>query len=281
MRKGLTILLLAVFLPLMGWALPSEILVDLQLDESSYVCGERIRGVIEVKNMGMEPIRVASTNGPDRIFVEVFRRADNDQLDRSVGRPFVSPFRLKANQGLKLEVFLGDHYDFTVQGNYYARPVLVHNGMRYIGMNRPFNVEPGSKVGSAVQMFANRPNLSRVFELQVLNRRGTPHIFLTAHDEGSGNSRWMTTDIGAVMRRQSKENPPTISILPGGQVIVIHRNAPDSFVRSEFWSLPDALDFRTRQMIRNPETAGQQGVQEMYRRGGKVEAKPNPWWKFW
>lgn len=257
--------------------LPSEILVDLRLDESSYVCGERVRGVIEIKNMAMDTVSVGYTNSQDLVFVEVFRASDHHQLDRREGRSFVSPFVLKANQGLKLEVFMGDHYDFTVQGRYLARPVLVHAGSRYVGLYRAFDVVPGMKVSSAVQMFSNRPDLTRVFQLLRWSRRGTEHLFLTAHDEGSGDSRWMTTDIGAMMRSAK----PIISILSGGEVIVIHRNAPDSFVRSEFWSMPGALDLRSRQMVRDPETAGQQSVQEMYRQSGKVEAKVNPWWKFW
>lgn len=277
MKRMLTAVL-AGLLSCFVWAdLPSEILVDLRLDESSYVCGERVRGIIEIKNMAMDTVSVGYTNSPDRVFVEVYRASDHYLLDRQEGRSFVSPFKLKANQGLKLEVFLGDHYDFTTQGRYLARPVLVHAGMRYSGLYRAFDVVPGMKVASAVQMFSNRPNLSRVFDLLRWSRRGTEHLFLSAHDEGAGNSRWMTSDIGAMMRTTK----PTISILSGGEVIVFHRNGPDSFVRSEFWSLPNALDFRTRQMVRDPETAGQQSVQEMYRQGGKVEAKSNPWWKFW
>ncbi len=258
-------------------ATPSEIVVDLKLDESRYVCGERVRGVVEIRNMSPDTLSVGYPDSQDRFFIELHRSSDLHQLDRPEGRAFVAPFRIKSNQGLKLEVYLGDIYDFTVQGNFQARPVLVHNGTRYVGLPRAFGVEPGFKMKSAVQMFKNRDNLSRVFELVNLSRRGTPHLFLTARDEGSSSSRWPTVDLGPLLR----STPPTVSILAGGEVIVIHRNAPDSFVRSEFWSMPKALDFRTRQMIRDPETAGQQSVREMYNRGDKIKAQPSPWWKFW
>ena len=65
-----------------------------------------------------------------------------------------------------------------------------------------------------------------------------------------------------------------------GKVFVLHRLNQDQFVRSEFWSLPDALEFRGRSSVLDPETAGTQSVRELYRDGG-VKPKQNPWWKFW
>ena len=63
-------------------------------------------------------------------------------------------------------------------------------------------------------------------------------------------------------------------------MFVLHRLNQDQFVRSEFWSLPDALEFRGRSSVLDPETAGTQSVRELYRDGG-VKPKQNPWWKFW
>ena len=78
-----------------------------------------------------------------------------------------------------------------------------------------------------------------------------------------------------------KISKPTVSVLPGGEVIVLHRGGPENFVRSEFWSLPAALEFRSREVVQDPETAGQNRVQEMYKRQGGVKAADRPWWKFW
>ena len=277
MMKRMTIAVLVGVLSCLAWAVPSEILVHLRLDETSYVVGERVRGVVEVRNMGATPLSVGYSNSTDRVLVEVYRASDRYQVDRSGNKPFVSPFRVKSNEGLKLELFLGDHYDFTSQGRFLARPVLVHNGMRYEGLYRAFDIVPGMPVATAVQMFSNRPGLNRVFNLLHWSRRGTEHLFLKAHDEGTADSRWATVDIGPMMR----VTKPTISIMTGGEVIVLHRNGPDSFCRSEFWSLPNALDFRTRQMVRDPRTAGQQSVQEMYQQSGGVKPTSHPWWKFW
>ena len=47
----------------------SEISVDLALGETSYVVGERIRGVIDVKNMSADTITVDGQKLPDRLFV--------------------------------------------------------------------------------------------------------------------------------------------------------------------------------------------------------------------
>ena len=56
MMKRMTIAVLVGVLSCLAWAVPSEILVDLRLDETSYVVGERVRGVVEVRNKGTKPL---------------------------------------------------------------------------------------------------------------------------------------------------------------------------------------------------------------------------------
>lgn len=256
---------------------PTEIVVDLKLDEISYVSGERIRGVLDVRNTSPDKVSVGYTNSQDLLFVEVYRASDNSQLERFGGKPFTARFFVKSNEGQKLETFLGDHYALTEPRRYLARPVLVHAGMRYEGMFRAFDVVPGLRVTGALQMFSNRIGLSREFELVHWTRQGSEHIFLTAHDHGTSERKWVTTDIGPMMRITK----PTISIMPNGEVIVFHRNGSDSYVRSLFWSLPDALEFRDRMRVLDPETAGQNRVQQIYKEAGGVKAADRPWWKFW
>jgi hypothetical protein len=256
---------------------PSEISVDLKLDETDYVCRERIRGVVDIKNMSPDKISVGYANSKDLLFVEVFKASDMSQLEETKRRPFVSAFRVESNEGQKLETFLGDHYGLDEPRRYLARPVLVHDGYRFEGQYRAFDIVPGMKIATAVQMFSNRSGVRRVFDLLQWTRKGCIHLFLAARDEGGGDRTWMTTDIGPTM----KLTKPTISIMSGGEVIVIHRNGGDSFVRSEFWSLPDALDFRSREMISDPETAAQNRVKQIYNERGGVKPADRPWWKFW
>ena len=268
----------ALALGLAALAAPtSEISVDLKLDEIDYVSGERLRGVVDVKNMSPEKVSVGYSNSKDRLFIEVYRSSDMSQLERVRERPFVAPFRVDANEGQKLEIFLADHYALREPSRYLARPVLVHGGARYEGQYRAFDIVPGMQTAGARQMFANRPGLSREFELVRWSRKGREHLFLTAKDTGSGDRKWMTTDVGPMM----KITKPTISILNGGEVIVIHRTGPDHFIRSEFWSMPDALEFRTRELVQDPATAGQNRVQDMYKESGGVKPVARPWWKFW
>jgi hypothetical protein len=44
--------------------------------------------------------------------------------------------------------------------------------------------------------------------------------------------------------------------------------------------MPKQLEYRGRETIGDPETAGTARVREMYR-GNAVKPKQNPWWKFW
>lgn len=266
-------------LALAGGALaaPSEITVDLRLDHVDYVSGERIRAVVDIVNMAPEVISAGYPGSKDLVFVEVVRASDNHQLERVSDTPFVAEFLLKANEGQKLETFLGDHYALRTTSHYLAKPVLVHGGTRYEGQPRAFDVVPGMRVTGAVQLFSNHNGLSREFELVYWNRLGTDHLFLTAHDTGTGDRKWNTTDLGALM----KVSRPTLSVMPTGEIVVIHRLDPDNFVRSVFWSVPEGIEFFRRELLQDPETAGSARVREMYRESGGVKPVDRPWWKFW
>lgn len=257
-------------------AAPTEITVDLKLDASDFIQGERIRGVIDVANSSPEQISVGSPKSRDALFVEVFRASDAKQLTRISRSAFVASFRLKTGEGQKLETFLADHYALREPSRYLAKPVLVHGGVRFEGQPRAFDVVEGVRVGSAMQMFANRKGLQREFELVYWAKSRGEHLYLKAKDAGISSHRWATWDLGPILRLDK----PTIGILPSGEIVVLHRLNQDQFVRSEFWSLPDELAFRGHQAVNDPTTAGTARVRELYKEKG-VAPKVNPWWKFW
>ena len=258
-------------------ATPSEITVDLKLTCADYVSGEQIVGVVNIANVSPETVSVGREGSRDRFFVEVFRSGDMSQMDRSAQRAFVASFLLKPNEAQKLETRLGDHYGLRTPGRYLARPVLEHGGVRFEGQMRAFAVVPGMKVATALQMFSNHEGLRREFSLVSWSRRGREHLFLAAADSGTGDRRWLTTDLGEMM----KITKPTIAVMPSGEVIVLHRVDPDHFIRSEFWSVPDEIEFHRRVLLQDPETAGSQRVREIYEESGGIKPKENPWWKFW
>lgn len=257
-------------------AATSEISVDLKLDAYDFVCGERVRGVIDVANSSPDKVSVGYANSRDSLFVEVFRASDKSQLSKVSKGAFVAQFRIESGEGQKLETILNDHYALQETSRYLAKPVLVHNGVRYEGQPRAFDIVDGVRVGSALQMFANRKNLQREFELVYWSKNHGEHLYLKARDAGASNRRWQTRDLGPILRIDK----PSVSVLPSGEVVVLHRLNQDQFVRSEFWSLPTAFEFRSRVAVADPETAGTARVRELYK-GKNVEAKENPWWKFW
>ncbi len=254
----------------------SEITVDLRLTDSDFVSGERLRGVIDVANSSPERVSVGYSNSKDSLFIEVFRAGDGSQLSRISKRPFTARFTVGSGEGQKLETFIGDHYGLRETNRYLAKPVLVHNGIRYEGAPRAFDIVDGVKVAGAMQMFSGREGLSRIFDVVYWNRAHCEHLFLRARDEGISSRVWETRDLGPILRIEK----PTIGVLPGGEVVVLHRLNRDKFLRTEFWSMPDALEYRGRETVGDPETAGTARVREMYRESG-VKPKSNPWWKFW
>lgn len=268
---------LLVFASAAAFAETVEISVNLKMDNLDYVVGERVRAVVDVANSSPDRISVGYPDSKDRLFVEVFSSGSEFMMDKTGKGAFVSRFSVDSNEGQKLETFLGDHYALRKPGKYLAKPVLVHRGMRYEGQLRAFGIVPGIKVGSALQMFSNRPGLRREFELLSWSRKNKEHLFIAAHDEGSASHSWVTTDLGPLMRI----NDPKISVLPTGEVIVLHRYTRDQFCRSEFWSLPDVLELQKRETVMDPETAGSERVKELYKESGGVKPAERPWWKFW
>ena len=292
MRKYTFPLLLAVAaLPVALSAAISEITVDLRLDASDYVSGERVRAVVDISNSSPSPVgiggkvRVWGVDGTnrvvrgvydvnDRFFIEVYRSGDMHQLQKISKGAFIADFAVETGKRQKLETFIGDHFALGEPNRYMAKPVLVHAGVRYEGQPRVFDIVEGVRAASAMQMFASRKSLQREFSLVYWSRGHSEHLFLKARD--SDGRRWRTTDLGPILRIDR----PTISVCADGKVFVLHRLNQDQFVRSEFWSLPDALEFRGRSAVLDPATAGTQSVRELYREGG-VKPKQNPWWKFW
>ena len=266
----------AALLAFGAFAAVSEISVDLKLDFNDYVSGERIRGVVDIANSSPDKVSVGYSNSEDLFFIEVFRASDMERLDRAPRTVFVSPFMVKSGEGQKLETFLGDHYSLREPRRYLAKPVLVHRGVRYEGAYRAFDVVEGVKIGGAMQMFANRRGLHREFALVHWSRNGGEHVFLCAADGGSSDSKWETRDLGPILRIDE----PVVSVLQNGEVVVIHRYNTENYIRSSFWSLPGSFEFRTRELVRDPHTAGTARVRELYKEKG-IAPKHNPWWKFW
>ena len=256
---------------------PSEISVSLKLDATECVLGERIRGVVDILNVSPDVVAYGYKDAKDRFLVEVYRRSDDSQLQKVSKGAFVADFLLKPNEGQKLEVFLGDHYGLGYVGHYYAKPVLVHDGVRYEGSSRMFDIVPGMTVATAQQLFSNHKGLRRSFELVTWRRQGGEHLFFMAKDLGDRERRWRTIDLGPVM----KINKPSVSVLPTGEIIVLHRHDADHFVRSELWSVPQGIEFIGHELVRDPETAGSDRVKELYDESGGVKPVEKAWWEFW
>ena len=254
---------------------PTEIAVKLIPDRREYIVGERLRAVVDIANSSADSIDVGTPGSADIFRIEVFRASDMASRDRIGKKPFVSPFLLHSSEGQKLETFIGDHFALNEPMRYLARAVLVHAGARFESSLVSFDVVPGMHVGGAMQMFTNRPGLKRVFELVYWTKGRREHLFLKAKDEGGRT--WRTTDLGVLLRITE----PKISVMPNGEVVVLHRATQDQFMRSVFWSLPDVLDFRKQEPMVDPDIAGSKRMRDLYMESGGVTPVKKAWWKFW
>ena len=275
MKKGFMILFAALSVAALAAPPQSEISVKLVPERREYVVGERIRAVVDVANSSADSIDVGKPGSADILRIEVFRARDMASRDRVGNKPFVAPFMLHSSEGQKLETFIGDHFPLHDPVRYLARAVLIHAGSRYESSLVSFDVVPGMTVGKAMQMFKNSPGLKRTFEIVYWMRGRREHLFLKASDEGG--RVWRTTDLGGLLRITE----PKISVMPNGEVIVLHRATQNQFMRSVFWSLPDALDFRRQEPMVDPDVAGSERMRDLYMESGGVTPVKKSWWKFW
>ena len=275
MKKGFMILFAALSVAALAAPPQSEISVKLVPERREYVVGERIRAVVDVANSSADSIDVGKPGSADILRIEVFRARDMASRDRVGNKPFVAPFMLHSSEGQKLETFIGDHFPLHDPVRYLARAVLIHAGSRYESSLVSFDVVPGMTVGRAMQMFKNSPGLKRTFEIVYWMRGQREHLFLKASDEGG--RVWRTTDLGGLLRITE----PKISVMPSGEVVVLHRATQNQFMRSVFWSLPNALDFRKQEPMVDPDVAGSERMRDLYMESGGVTPVKKSWWKFW
>lgn len=275
MKNAFLILSLLISSAVLSAPQQSEISVKLIPERREYVVGERLRAIVDIANSSADSIDVGKPGSADIFRIEVFRARDMASRDRVGSRPFVAPFLLHSSEGQKLETFIGDHFPLHDPVRYLARAVLIHGGLRYESSLVSFDIVPGMAVGRAMQMFSNRPGLKRTFEIVYWMRGQREHLFLKASDEGG--RVWRTTDLGGLLRITD----PKISVMPNGEVVVLHRATQNQFMRSVFWSLPDVLDFRKQEPMVDPDVAGSQRMRDLYMESGGVTPVKKSWWKFW
>ena len=275
--RNIATLLLMAWTAAVGAAMPSEITVRLRMKHAEYVTGERMRCMVNVANASADIIDVGSRGSDDRLIIELYRASDNKRYEKLSTHPFVKAFTLHSGEGQNLEACLGDHFQMTEETRYLAHAVLVHAGMRYESAMKSFLVVPGLNCGGALQMFKNRPGLKRQFELVHWGRGQSEHLFLKVRDTGSSDRRWTTADLGAIIR----VTEPKVSVLPSGEVITLHRATQDAFIRTVFWSLPEAFEFQEHEQMLDPDVAGTARVKELYQDSGGVTPVKKAWWKFW
>lgn len=276
--KALALFTLAAMAAVRCLAAPplTEITVQLKFDEQEFVVGERIRAIVDVANASADVIDARKPDSPDRLVLELWRAHDRHRYE-SGDRAFVAPFALLSGEGQKLETFFADHFPLDETTRYLARAVLVHAGMRYESSLKSFTVVPGLRLGGALQMFEGHDGLKREFELCHWGRNRVEHLFLKARDAGASSRKWQTTDLGPFLRITR----PKISILPSGEVVVLHRVTQRAFVRSVFWSIPAAFEFHEHEQLVDPDMAGAERAKELYQEAGGVEPVRKSWWKFW
>lgn len=250
---------------------------------STFIVGEPIVFQVDVRNLTHRAFEVNQPDDKTRLFFEVTKGGDYDELRSIKDAPMIAPFLLKTGQPYQFRAELDKWFALDDEGTYVMRAVLIYNGSRYESAKRTFDVVPGFEVKSGMQMFVNREKMTRTLKLVYWSRNEACRLFLRMTDEPSGRI-WDTIDLGLFMR----ESEPKLDIAADGEVTVIHRSTQEAFIRTRVWSLVDAVEIVERNRLLDPEVSAAQRMRILYGEslnGEKEDAeaakKKKSWWKLW
>ena len=263
---------------LAGAAWAQQVDVTLTLAYTVYVTGEPVLVQLEALNATRDQIDVGSAGAKDAVLVEISKGGRYNEVAPYNAAPLVSAFKLNPGQPFQKKIELDKWFPLVEAGQYIARLVIVHDGMRYESAKKSFDVVPGIPVKEAIQMFVKRQNQKRMFRLVHWNRNQTDRLFLRIEDEPGGKI-WDSLDLGVLLRTAE----PKIDISPEGEVTVVHRSTQDAFIRTVIWSLPESVEVAERNQLLDPEISASQRVRSLYgemSEDGKKDVKKS-WWKFW
>ncbi len=259
-----------------GWAHAQQVDVKLTLAYSAYVVGEPVLVQLEALNATRDLIEVGGKGSKDALFVEITKGGPYNELSPINPEPLAGAVTLKPGQSFQQKVELDKWFALVEEGQYQARLVLVHNGVRFESVQKTFDVVPGIPLKEGVQMFVNRQDLKRLFKLVYWHRNQNDRLFLRIEDDPGGRV-WDSIDLGVMLRLSA----PKLDISPEGELTVVHRATQDAFIRTVLWSLPDNVEVVERNNLVDPDISASQRVRSLYGEmtdGGKEE---KPWWKFW
>jgi hypothetical protein len=257
-------------------AFAQKVDVSLTLPYTMFVTGEPVLVQAKVTNLLRGQLDIGD-DAPDTFLIEVSKGTRDNELAPEEGKPFIKPLTLMPGNTLEHRLEVDKWFDLSDNGKYLIRAILVHNGMRYESALKSFDVMPGVPLKKGTQMFVNRPNLERTFQLVHWTRNQTKHLFLRIEDAPSGQV-WDTIDLGEFSRAEE----PRLDIAPTGEVTTFHRANADSFLRTVIWSLPDSVEVADRDALLDPNVPATKRMRAIY---GDVqeaaEKKKSSWWKFW
>ena len=263
---------------LAGAAWAQQVDVTLTLAYTVYVTGEPVLVQLEALNATRDQIDVGSAGAKDAVLVEISKGGRYNEVAPYNAAPLVSAFKLNPGQPFQKKIELDKWFPLVEAGQYIARLVIVHDGMRYESAKKSFDVVPGIPVKEAIQMFVKRQNQKRMFRLVHWNRNQTDRLFLRIEDEPGGKI-WDSLDLGVLLRTAE----PKIDISPEGEVTVVHRSTQDAFIRTVIWSLPDSVEVMERNQLLDPEISASQRVRSLYgdMADDRKKDEKKSWWKFW
>lgn len=223
--------------------------LTLRIASKNYVIGEAVPVTIKVTNNSGRRISFNEAGRPEVLGMAVTHRNSRTEAPMFSGvKLFDRGVTLEAGQVFTHTVKINELFDIRKSGDYFVTFSLVVLGKRYETRPAAFVVVPGKFVKKAVQIFADTPDVQRVFTLVKWSRDGVQWMFLRIEEIPENPMlRFETRKLGSFIEL---EPAPRLDVAPNGEVTVLHRASHDIFFKSVFWSFPEQVIYRgTTQML--------------------------------
>ena len=256
-------------------AVCAQLSVDLTMAQNVFIAGEAIRVDVSMVNHATTPFRITPEDEQrNAIFFEV-KDSHREVLESTQPRtPLIPQLNLPPGETYRAAFELDEWYPMGRPGSYIVTAMVRRGDHRFDSVSRAFDVVPGLEIKTAIQLFADRPDLQRKLTLVYFMRKQSEFLFLRITDT-PGERTWSTLELGQLLRT----TPVSIEVSPDGVATICHRATQDVYLRTQVRSTVRGVELIGQEQIVDQRSAALQAQMRALDASLKKK-KSSSWWPF-
>ena len=247
--------------------------VDLHLDQSVYIVGEAVRADVAIVNHATTPFLIGP--GPYRqnaLFFQI-KDSQHEVLECAQAQvPMIPELALPGGETYHGAFELDEWYPMGRAGSYIVTALVRRDDQRYESSAHAIDIVPGLEIKTAIQLFADRPEIQRKLSLVYFMRKQSEYLFLRITDT-PGERSWSTLELGHLLRT----TPPKIEVSADGVVTVSHRATRDVYLTTRVRSTSSGVELLGQEQLIDTHAAEMMQAQQI-RALEEARKKPSHWW---